>query len=196
MNYGNKYPTAKTRSVFIWHTADNVLEGWQSPLEQLFHKKEFAFGLRYVVYYGNPDKYTKQAYYRFAEAPTKSYATSRKVDFVALSVLFKRTKNEKEFGIQAELFLLHKKAWQKPCFYDIIVSRYLDIILRRSILRKVQKDERTKQVQFRMTKELHLALRKALLDDGVSMADFFNKAAEKYIKKHKEKETTESENNG
>ena len=71
MNYGNKYPTAKTRSVFIWHTADNVLEGWQSPLERLFHKKEFAFGLRYVVYYGNPDKYTKQAYYRFAEAPDK-----------------------------------------------------------------------------------------------------------------------------
>jgi hypothetical protein len=63
-------------------------------------------------------------------------------------------------------------------------------------LRKVQKDERTKQVQFRMSKELHLALRKALLDDGVSMADFFNKAAEKYIKKHKDKETTESENNG
>jgi hypothetical protein len=47
-----------------------------------------------------------------------------------------------------------------------------------------------------MSKELHLALRKALLDDGVSMADFFNKAAEKYIKKHKDKETTESENNG
>ena len=64
-------PTAKTRSVFIWHTADNVLEGWQSPLERLFRKKEFAFGLRYVVYYGNPDKYTKQAYYRFAEAPDK-----------------------------------------------------------------------------------------------------------------------------
>lgn len=71
MNYGNKYPTEKTRSVFIWHTADNVLEGWQAPLERLFHKKEFAFGLRYVVYYGNPDKYTKQAYYRFAEAPDK-----------------------------------------------------------------------------------------------------------------------------
>ena len=71
MNYGNKYLTAKTRSVFIWHTADNVLEGWKSPLERLFHKKEFAFGLRYVVYYGNPDRYTKQAYYLFAEAPDK-----------------------------------------------------------------------------------------------------------------------------
>ena len=55
----------------VWHTADNVLEGWQAHLERLFHKKEFAFGLRYVVYYGNPDKYTKQAYYRFAEAPDK-----------------------------------------------------------------------------------------------------------------------------
>ena len=37
INYGNKYPTSKTRSIFIWHTADNVLEGWQAPLEKLFH---------------------------------------------------------------------------------------------------------------------------------------------------------------
>ena len=91
MNYGNKYPTAKTRSVFIWHTADNVLEGWQSPLERLFRKKEFAFGLRYVVSYGNPDKYTKQAYYRFAETPDKILTTSQKVDFVVLSARFTYT---------------------------------------------------------------------------------------------------------
>ena len=68
MSYSNKYPTAKTRSVFIWHTADNVLEGWQEPLERLFKRKEFALGLRYAVYYGFPDKATKQALYRFAEA--------------------------------------------------------------------------------------------------------------------------------
>ena len=36
--------------------------------------------------------------------PTKSYATSRKVAYVALSALFKRTKNEKEFGYKAEFF--------------------------------------------------------------------------------------------
>ena len=42
--------------------------------------------------------------------PTKSYATSRKVVYVVLSAPFKRTKNEKEFGIQAEFFLLHKNA--------------------------------------------------------------------------------------
>ena len=71
MNYGNKYPESKTRSVFLWHSGDNVLEGWQKPLERLYGKKEFAFGVHYVVYYGNPDKYTKQAFYRFADSPDK-----------------------------------------------------------------------------------------------------------------------------
>lgn len=63
-------------------------------------------------------------------------------------------------------------------------------------MRKAQKKERTKQVQFRMPEELHLALRKALLDDGVSMADLFNDTAENYIKKHKDKKITENKHNG
>ena len=71
MLYGNKYPTSKARSIFILHSSGKVLYGWEKTLERLYRKKEFAFGLRYVVYYGNPDKYTKQAFYRFAEAPDK-----------------------------------------------------------------------------------------------------------------------------
>ena len=54
-------------------------------------------------------------------------------------------------------------------------------------MREARKKERTKQVQFRMPEELHLALRKALLDNGVSMADLFNSTAESYIKKQNNK---------
>ena len=79
-----------------------------------------------------------------------------------------------------------------------MISLYQDIMisLRRFILRETRKKERTKQVQFRMPEELHLALRKALLDNGVSMADLFNDTAKNYIKKHKEKKNTENKDNG
>ena len=79
-----------------------------------------------------------------------------------------------------------------------MISLYQDIMisLRRFILREARKKERTKQVQFRMPEELHLALRKALLDNGVSMADLFNDTAKNYIKKHKEKKNTENKDNG
>ena len=63
-------------------------------------------------------------------------------------------------------------------------------------MREARKKERTKQVQFRMPEELHLALRKALLDNGVSMADLFNDTAKNYIKKHKDKKNTENKDNG
>ena len=43
----------------------------QTPLERLFHKKEFAFGLRYVVQYGKPDKYAKKAAFGFVDSPDK-----------------------------------------------------------------------------------------------------------------------------
>ena len=64
---------------------------------------------------------------------------------------------------------------------DIIISRYNDIAKRRIVLRKTSKNERTKQVQFRMSEKLHLELRKVLLDNGMSMADLFNDTAKKYI---------------
>ncbi|MBQ7339442.1 MAG: hypothetical protein IJW43_01155 [Clostridia bacterium] len=48
-------------------------------------------------------------------------------------------------------------------------------------MRKTSKNERTKQVQFRMSEKLHLELRKVLLDNGMSMADLFNDTAKKYI---------------
>ena len=64
---------------------------------------------------------------------------------------------------------------------DIIVSRYNNIARRRIIMRKISKNERTKQVQFRMSEKLHLELRKVLLENGMSMADLFNDTAKKYI---------------
>ena len=55
-------------------------------------------------------------------------------------------------------------------------------------MKQATKSDRTKQVQFRMPTVLHNQLRKILIDDNVSMADVFNKAAEEYIKsKEKEK---------
>ena len=55
-------------------------------------------------------------------------------------------------------------------------------------MQQESKSDRTKQVQFRMPTVLHNQLRKLLIDDNVSMADLFNKAAEEYIKsKEREK---------
>jgi hypothetical protein len=65
--YQRKYDEKQTRSVFILYGSDNVLQGWNAPLERLCGLKEFAFGLRYVVQYGNPDKYAKQAFLRFTD---------------------------------------------------------------------------------------------------------------------------------
>ena len=57
-----------------------------------------------------------------------------------------------------------------------------------------EKRDRTKQVQFRMPNKLHLELRKALLDNGMSMADLFNETATKYVKNYKQRKG--EENNG
>lgn len=62
-------------------------------------------------------------------------------------------------------------------------------------MREALKKERTKQVQFRMSAELHFQLRKVLLDNGISMADLFNDTAEKYIKNYS-KEEMENTNDG
>ena len=50
-------------------------------------------------------------------------------------------------------------------------------------MKQATKSDRTKQVQFRMPTVLHNQLRKILIDDNVSMADLFNKAAEEYVNK-------------
>ncbi len=68
VRYQRKYNEEQTRSIFILHSVDTVLQGWNKALERLFDLKEFAFGLRYVVKYGNPDKYAKQAFYRFTDS--------------------------------------------------------------------------------------------------------------------------------
>ncbi len=41
---------------------------------------------------------------------------------------------------------------------------------------------------------LHNQLRKLLIDDNISMADLFNKAAERYVSEHLDKEKGEKKN--
>ena len=55
-------------------------------------------------------------------------------------------------------------------------------------MKQATKSDRTKQVQFRMPNVLHNQLRKILIDDNVSMADLFNKAAEEYINNRKKED--------
>ena len=62
------------------------------------------------------------------------------------------------------------------------------------IVKQATKSDRTKQVQFRMPTVLHNQLRKLLIDDNVSMADLFNKAAEEYVNKNLKKEKGENNN--
>ena len=52
-------------------------------------------------------------------------------------------------------------------------------------MEQATKSDRTKQVQFRMPTALHNQLRKLLIDENISMADLFNKAAEEYVEKRK-----------
>ena len=52
-------------------------------------------------------------------------------------------------------------------------------------MQQATKSDRTKQVQFRMPTALHNQLRKLLIDENISMADLFNKAAEEYINNRK-----------
>ncbi|MBQ8546043.1 MAG: VWA domain-containing protein [Clostridia bacterium] len=71
IRYQRKIDNEQTRSIFILHASDNVLQGWNKPLERLFNLREFAFGHRYVVQYGTPDKYAKQAFTRFTDSTEK-----------------------------------------------------------------------------------------------------------------------------
>ena len=56
-------------------------------------------------------------------------------------------------------------------------------------MREATKSDRTKQVQFRMPTVLHNQLRKLLIDENISMADLFNKAAEEYIDRRKKEKS-------
>ena len=71
LDYERKYEASKARSVFIWHTSGTVLEGWKKELDRLYKNRDFAFGLRYVVQHGAPDRSAKKAFYRFTEAPER-----------------------------------------------------------------------------------------------------------------------------
>ena len=61
-------------------------------------------------------------------------------------------------------------------------------------MKQATKSDRTKQVQFRMPTVLHNQLRKILIDENISMADLFNKAAEEYVNKNLKKEKGENNN--
>ncbi|MBQ2710446.1 MAG: hypothetical protein IJD47_04435 [Clostridia bacterium] len=68
IQYEAKYSRSLGRSVFIWHSSGNVLEGWKKPLERLYKNKNFAFGLKYVVQHGKPDQCGEEAFFRFAQS--------------------------------------------------------------------------------------------------------------------------------
>lgn len=69
IRYVQKYGGKKTRSIFILLTSGSALYGWQKPLKELFHIKEFAFGLRYVVTFGKPEYHSKKAFSTFTDSP-------------------------------------------------------------------------------------------------------------------------------
>ena len=69
MRYVQKYNGKKTRSIFLLLTSGSVLYGWQKPLDELFHIKEFALGLRYVVTFGKPEYHSVKAFNAFTDSP-------------------------------------------------------------------------------------------------------------------------------
>ena len=69
--YERKYARGQTRSIFLLHSAHRVLDGWQKPLEELFKLREFAFGHRYVISYGEPERFAIKAYRSFTDTDEK-----------------------------------------------------------------------------------------------------------------------------
>lgn len=62
---------AGTRSIFLFYLGENVLQGWQPALQELYRNKHFAFGLRYVVAYSNMDRYAQKAAERLTDSPDR-----------------------------------------------------------------------------------------------------------------------------
>ena len=83
---------------------------------------------------------------------------------------------------------MRQKVLISNLYFDIIISRYNDIILEVLSLIKENKATRTRQVQFRMDPDKVKRLLAAIAyDDNMhSMADLFNKAADEYLKKQEE----------
>ena len=83
---------------------------------------------------------------------------------------------------------MRQKVLTSNLYYDIIISRYNDIVLEVLSLIKENKAIRTRQVQFRMDPEKVKRLLAAIAyDDNMhSMADLFNKAADEYLNKQEE----------
>ena len=57
-------------------------------------------------------------------------------------------------------------------------------------------NNRTKQVQFRMPEELHTKLKAALVYDKSSFTDFFNNAAEHYLRRRDTKQQKNAKDGG
>ena len=81
---------------------------------------------------------------------------------------------------------MRQKVFTSNLYYDIIISRYNDIIQEVLSLIKENKATRTRQVQFRMDPDKVKRLLAAIAyDDNMhSMADLFNEAAKKYLKEN------------
>ena len=68
-----------------------------------------------------------------------------------------------------------------------MISLYQDIMILKEVK---QVDKKTKQVQVRLTPELHNKLKGTLALDGRKLVDFFNEAAIAYLKDSKKYEET------
>ena len=69
--YERKYAPEQTRSIFLLFSAYRVLDGWQNPLDELFRLREFALGNRYVICYGEPERFAMKAYGSFTDTDEK-----------------------------------------------------------------------------------------------------------------------------
>ena len=69
--YERKHSPKQTRSVFLLFSANRVLNGWEKSVDELFRTKEFAFGHRYIISYGIPDRFAMKSYRSFTDTDEK-----------------------------------------------------------------------------------------------------------------------------
>ncbi len=60
-----------TRSIFLFYLGQNVMQGWQQPLRELFKRKDFAFGLRYVIQHPKADSFAHRAAESLTDSPDR-----------------------------------------------------------------------------------------------------------------------------
>lgn len=67
MQYEHKYGRRRTRSVFLFHTLGESVDGWEDALEDLYDELEFATGLRYAVCYSGLDRKSRSLLRSFTD---------------------------------------------------------------------------------------------------------------------------------